>query len=224
MSGANTGDRRWPWSEWRLTRLVGLAALVRHTSNFEGVTWLGRPVWQNLADIWTVQETINELGVDFVIETGTNRGGSAFFIASVFDLLGRGHVVTIDVERLAELTHPRITFLTGSSTDPAIVGEVRRLVEEAAPSQILVLLDSDHSAEHVLRELQLYAEFVPVGGLLLCQDGSTDELPRFRSGRPGPLVALRRFLQEDDRFIVDVQRSRKYLFHHSPSGWLRRAR
>lgn len=224
MSGADTGDKRWPWSEWRLTRLAGLAALVRHTSNFEQVTWLGRPVWQNLADIWTVQETINELGVDFVIETGTNRGGSAFFMASVFDLLGRGHVVTVDVERLVEFTHPRIDFLTGSSTDPAIVAEVRRLVDQASPSQILVLLDSDHSADHVLRELRLYAEFVPVGGLLLCQDGSTDELRRFRSGRPGPLVAIRRFLEEDHRFTVDVDRSRKYLFHHSPSGWLRRTR
>src|SRR5437762_1624382 len=87
--------------------------LVERTDNFSHVTWLGRPIWQNVLDLWVLQETIAEIKPTLLIETGTNRGGSALFFAHLFDLLGRGAVVTIDVERLHDIAHPRITFLIG---------------------------------------------------------------------------------------------------------------
>jgi cephalosporin hydroxylase len=203
---------------------MGLKALIFRTGNFAHTTWLGHPIWQNPLDAWLLQETIVERQVDLVVECGTNRGGSAYYMASLFDLLGRGQVLTVDITRLTDLEHDRIEFLVGSSVDPAVVEQVRRRVDELQPSQTLVLLDSDHAGPHVLQELRLYAEFVPVGGYILVQDGCIDELRFMSHDRPGPLWAIRRFLEEDDRFEVDEERTRRYVLSHSPSGWLRRVR
>lgn len=212
------------WIDTHGVRLLGLSALLRQTENFAHARWLGRPIWQNLADIWTIQELIVDRNVALVVECGTNRGGSAFFMASVFDLLGQGRVVTVDVVNLVEFSHPRIEFLHGSSTDPDIVEAIRERVASTLPGEVLVVLDSDHSAHHVLDELRTYASLIPVGGYIVVQDGFLDELPGYRPLTPGPLVAIRHFLSEDNRFEVDKQRSSKYLFHSSPSGCLRRIR
>ncbi len=212
------------WMEDTVIRRAALTALIRRTSNFDRVTWLGRPIWQNVTDAWLIQEAIVHDEVDFVIECGTNRGGSAFYMASIFDLLGRGSVLTIDVEKLADFEHPRIEFLIGSSTDPTIVSTVRDRVVHAQPKHVLVVLDSDHSQAHVEREMRLYAEFLKVGEYMHVQDGCTDELAMFRHARPGPLRAVERFVARDDRFVVDEERSRRYLVSHSPKGWLRRVR
>lgn len=218
------GDRVYSWLDQRVIRRWGLAALVRHTSDFSNVSWLGRPIRQNLADLWTVQELITDRDVDLVIECGTYHGGSALFMASVFDLLGRGHVVTIDIKNDGVEPHPRIDYLYGSSTSSEIVEVVRAKVRNHQPRELLVVLDSSHAASHVLDELRTYADLVPVGGYLIVQDGLIDVLPMFWEQRPGPLAAIRTFLAEDDRFEIDEERSGKFLFHHSPSGCLRRLR
>jgi cephalosporin hydroxylase len=161
-------------------------------------------------------------GVDLVVECGTNRGGSALYMASIFDLLGRGHVITIDVAPLSEVDHPRVQKIIGSSTDESVYSKVKTKISELGASKVMVLLDSDHAGPHVLQELEMYAELVPVGGYLLVQDGCIDELRIMRRDRPGPLWAVRRFVQEDPRFVVDHERSDRFLFSHSPQGWLRR--
>jgi cephalosporin hydroxylase len=199
-----------------------MSTIVRQTDNFGDVTWLGRPVWQNIADIWNLQEGIVARNVDLVVECGTNRGGSSYFMGSLFDLLGRGHVITIDVERLFEALHPRVEFHQGSSVALEIVELVHRRAAELAPHEILVLLDSDHRAGHVLAELRAYADLVPEGGYMLVQDGLIDELRKFRRDQPGPLAAIRQFLDEDRRFVIDRARSERFFTNHSPSGWLRR--
>jgi cephalosporin hydroxylase len=203
---------------------MALTGMVWRTTNFSNTTWLGHPIWQNPLDAWTLQEAISANDVDLVIECGTNRGGSALYMANLFDLLGRGHVVTIDITSLHELSHPRIDFLIGSDVEDEVVEVVRRKVEELRPKQTLVLLDSDHTGQHVLKQLHTYAEFVPVGGYMYVQDGCIDEIPAMRADRPGPLWATRKFLEADSRFEIDTQRSDQYLLSHSPSGWLRRVR
>lgn len=213
--------RRW---ELRIVRRLALRALVGRTGNFSDVRWLGRPVWQNVADVWALQEAIVEEGVDLVIETGTNRGGSAWFFATLFDLRGRGSVISVDVADLVDFTHERIEFLRGSSTEEAVLSWIRGRIEELRPDRILVVLDSDHAEAHVLAELRAYAGIVRPGETIVVQDGVIDELRIFRDSRPGPLAAIARFLAEDDRFEVDRARSERLLFNHSPSGWLRRVR
>jgi cephalosporin hydroxylase len=195
--------------------------LILKTNNFGTVTWLGHPIWQNVLDLWTIQETIAEIRPELLIETGTNRGGSALFFAHLFDLMGSGRVLTIDVTRMHNLSHPRVTFLTGSSVAPDTIRQVEEAVRSAT-GPILVILDSDHSAGHVAKELDNYARFVTPGSYLLVQDGVIDVLPAFEIERPGPLPAIRAFLSHHPEFEADLAKSERFLITHHPMGWLRR--
>lgn len=195
--------------------------LIRKTDNFGSVTWLGHPIWQNVLDLWTIQETISEVRPHLLIECGTNRGGSSLFFAHLFDLMGAGQVVTVDVERLHNLSHPRITYLIGSSTSPEIVAQVRAKAD-ACTGPVMVILDSDHSQHHVRRELECYTSMVTPGSYCLVQDGVIDALSIFQGGRPGPLQAIEDFLESTDMFELDLARSQRFLITHHPKGWLRR--
>jgi cephalosporin hydroxylase len=195
--------------------------LISHTRNFSHVKWLGHPIWQNVLDLWTIQETISEIRPALLVETGTNRGGSALFFAHLFDLMGQGRVVTVDVMKLHELSHPRVRFLIGSSTSDEVVREVR--AEAAAASgPVMVILDSDHAAAHVAQELELYSPLVTPGSYLLVQDGVIDVIDAFRKIRPGPLAAIEAFLPRHAEFELDAARCERFLISHHPKGWLRR--
>jgi cephalosporin hydroxylase len=195
--------------------------LVAKTGNFAHTTWVGQPIWQNVLDLWTIQETISEIRPALLIETGTNRGGSALFYAHLMDLLGTGKIVTIDILKLHELEHPRVEFLIGSSTDEAIVERVRAAAAEA-DGPVMVILDGNHDRDHVAKELELYAPLVTPGSLLLSQDGVIDELAMFADSRPGPLPANRDFLARHPEFEHDEERNERFLLTHHPLGWLRR--
>lgn len=196
--------------------------LAIHTYNFGSVTWLGNPIWQNVLDLWALQEAIAEIRPAVLLETGTNRGGSALFFAHLFDLMGYGRVVTVDVERMHSLEHPRIRFLIGSSVDDEVVGAMRDAAV-AADGPVLVVLDSAHDEEHVSAELRHYAPLVTPGSLILVQDGVIDTLPLFEEFRPGPLPAIRSVLSEHPEFEVAQRWDRRFLISYHPSGWLRRS-
>jgi len=195
--------------------------LVLRTNNFGNVTWLGHPIWQNVLDLWTIQETIAEIKPALLIECGTNRGGSALFFANLFDLLGNGRVVSVDIEKLHDLTHPRATFLIGSSVSDDVVARMRQQAASAG-GPVLVILDSDHSAAHVLKEMELYGPLVTPGSFMLVQDGVIDVLPDFRASAPGPLVAIREFMKHHPEFEIDHERCERFCITHHPEGWLRR--
>ena len=195
--------------------------LIRTTNNFDNVTWLGHPIWQNVLDLWSFQEAIAEIRPAVLLETGTNRGGSALFYANLFDLLGHGRVVTVDIERMHSLEHPRVDFLIGGSVDEPIL-EKMRAAATTADGPVMVVLDSDHSAEHVLAELRAYGPLVTPGSLMLVQDGVIDTLPMYEGFRPGPLAAIETYLGETSDFEVDPRLDRRFLVTHHPSGWLRR--
>jgi cephalosporin hydroxylase len=198
-----------------------MTELVARTDNFADVTWLGEPIWQNVLDLWAIQEAISELRPQIIVETGTNRAGSAMFYAHLLDLLGSGRVVTVDVERLHERSHPRIEFLIGSSLDADVVRRVTELCG-ATEGPVMVILDSDHSRDHVAAELEIYAGFVSSGSLMLVQDGVIDELPVFAADRPGPLPAIHEFLHRHPEFKVDERLNHRFVVSHHPDGWLRR--
>lgn len=195
--------------------------LIEKTDDFADVTWLGRPVWQSVLDLWTIQELISELRPALLIETGTNRGGSALFYAHLFDLLGQGRVLTVDVERMHDLTHPRIEFVIASSTDGAFVERARAAAAEA-DGPVMVILDSDHSEGHVTGELDALAPLVTPGSLLLVQDGIIDRTVIFRNTRPGPLPAIERFLEHHPEFVSERAPAERFLITQHPKGWLRR--
>ena len=158
-----------------------LTGLVWRTQNFADVTWLGHPIWQNPLDAWGVQEAIVADGVDLVVECGTNRGGSALYMASIFDLLGRGQSITVEVEAAYE-PHPSESRVPDWFVDrPCNRDKGRGRVAELDVQQVMLLLDSDHTGPHVFRELHAVADLVRVGGYLLVQDGCVDELRVMRA-------------------------------------------
>ncbi len=214
-------------ASFRIGRKLDRAAISRahdvfYASNvWTQATWLGSQALKNPLDLWIYQEIMAETRPDIVIETGTYRGGSAHFLASVCDLLGSGEVVSIDIEPLRDdyPQHPRITYLAGrSSTDPDVLAEVR---ERVSARRTMIVLDSDHSQAHVDAELEAYAPLVPVGCYLIVEDSN---IGRIREDlMPGPLQSIERFLAGTTDFEVDPERE-KFLLTFNPSGYLKRVR
>ena len=195
--------------------------LIHRTGNFAKTTWLGVPIWQNVLDLWTIQETISEIRPALLIETGTHRGGSALFYAHLMDELDQGRVMTIDIVDLHERDHPRVEFVHGSSTDPSVAERARAACEQA-DGPVMVILDGNHSRDHVAAELEIYAPLVTPGSVLLSQDGIIDELWIFKGDRPGPLGANRDFLAHHPEFEHDRERNERFGLTHHPLGWMRR--
>jgi cephalosporin hydroxylase len=197
------------------------SALIRKTDNYSNILWLGKPIWQPILDLWTLQETIFEVKPELLIECGTYKGGSSYFFAQLFDLMGHGRVITVDIEKLHDLSHPRVTYLIGDCASQDIVRQIRAEAERVTGS-VMVVLDSDHSQSHVMKELEAYQGVVTRGSYLHVQDGVIDILPLFARQRPGPLRAVEQFLNNHAEFEVDQERSERFLITHHPKGWLRR--
>jgi cephalosporin hydroxylase len=187
--------------------------------------WLGVPTLQHPFDAWVTQEIICEVRPDLIIECGTYFGGSSIMWAMLLEQINpAGRVVTIDIE--AHLVHAkavpifaqRVDALSGSTVDPAILADVR---DRAAGKRTLVILDSDHSKDHVAAELDAYAPLVTPGSYLIVQDGVVNGHPVEPGYGPGPFEAVAEFLERDDRFEIDANRERM-LFTFNPNGFLRR--
>lgn len=198
--------------------------------------WLGLPIIQMPADVMATQEVIWNSKPDIIVETGIARGGSMVFLASMMQLLGRGTVIGVDIDirahnRAAIEAHPlahRIKMIEGGSTDPDTLEQVRDLIDEDA--KVMVILDSNHSREHVLAELRAYASMVTKGQFLVVADTllgriRADQTPTKRSAvwEPGnePLAALNEYLSETDRFELDAAVNGKLVVSSSPGGYLR---
>ena len=182
--------------------------------------WRGHPVLKCPLDLWVYQEILVETTPDLIVETGTFGGGSAYFLANICDLLDHGEVVTIDIDRQRGLPdHPRISYVTGSS----VADDVLAVVAERAKAaeRVMAILDSDHSRDHVLRELELYGPLVTPGCYLVVEDTNVNGHPVVSDHGPGPMEALGDFLQTTHDFEVDQARER-LLLTFNPSGYLRR--
>jgi cephalosporin hydroxylase len=182
--------------------------------------WLGVPTLKYPTDLWVYQELVSELRPDLIVETGSWRGGSALYLATVCDSVGCGQVVSIDVAPQLPLPeHPRITFLRMSSTDPAALERVR--AEHSVDGHVMVVLDSDHARDHVLAELRLWSRLVTSGSYLIVEDTNLNGNPVAPAWGPGPAEALRAFLAESHDFVADPMRER-HMLTANPGGFLRR--
>jgi cephalosporin hydroxylase len=181
--------------------------------------WLGVPLQKCPLDLWVYQELLTEVQPELVVETGTYAGGTALYLASCLDMIGKGRVITIDIlEREGRPDHERIEYITGSSTDSAVVERIR--VEARGMSPVMVILDSDHSREHVLDELRAYAPVVTPGSYLVVEDTNINGRPVERMSGPGPHEAVEAFLREDRSFTRDPTRE-KFFLTFNPGGFLR---
>lgn len=188
--------------------------------------WLGVKTLQNPNDVWIIQEIIAEVKPDFVIETGTLRGGSAALWAMILEQVNpAGRVITVDIkniraENLPPIAAEKVDFLIGSSTDPELVAGIAQRVRG---KRVVVILDSAHHKSHVLAELRAYAPMVPRGSYIIVQDSNVNGHPALPDFGPGPFEAIEEFLAENEEFKVDKRRER-LLFTMHPNGYLRRVR
>ena len=215
-------------------RAYDLSMPYRYSYNW---SWLGRPAIQYPQDLMAMQEIIWRTKPEVIVETGIAHGGSLVFSASMLALLGgEREAIGIDIDirphnRAAIEAHPlaaRIAMFEGSSADPALAA---RVLERVAGRPAMVVLDSNHTADHVSRELALYAPLVRAGYYLIVFDTSIElvDPALLDSNRPwgpgnSPMTAVDAFLQREPRFVVDEEYDNKLLFTVAPRGYLRAVR
>lgn len=202
-------------------------------------TWLGRPIIQHPEDLVRLQEVIYNLKPDVIVETGVAHGGSLIFYAGLMQNIGKGKVVGVDIEirphnRTAIESHPLsnyISLIEGDSASNKIVEEVGTFINEG--DTVLVILDSNHSYEHVLKELNAYHNLVTKGSYIIATDGIMKYVYDTPLGDPSwiednPVTAVTEFLQDNTDFVLEEP---KWLFNESrlnkiitgwPYAWLKK--
>lgn len=205
-------------------------------------SWLGRPIIQSPQDIMALQEIIWDVKPDMIIETGIAHGGSLILSASILTLLEacgeieNGQVLGIDIDirehnKKAIENHPmskKITMFEGSSIDENMIERVKKFAKQG--KRILVCLDSNHTHEHVLAELEAYSSLVSIGSYCIVFDTLVEDMPtEFSKDRPwdkgnSPKTAVREFLKENDSFEIDKTIENKILVTVAPDGYLKRVK
>lgn len=231
----------------RAASFFTIANQLKYSYHFE---WLGRPIIQYPQDIVAVQELIWKVKPDLIIETGIAHGGSLVLSASMLAMLDycetldhgltldpvapRRRVIGIDVDirehnRTAIEAHPMaryIHMIEGSAVDSSIVHQVRMIAEEY--NSVMVFLDSNHTHDHVIAELEAYAPCVTLGSYCVVFDTVIDDLPQSmfpdRPWGPGnnPKTAVHEYLKSHPEFEIDKQIDYKLLISVAPDGYLRR--
>lgn len=211
---------------------VWIREIARHRYAYN-FTWLGRPIIQFPQDMVAIQEIVWRTQPDLIVETGVAHGGSLIHSASLLHLLGgNGRVVGVDIDirphnRVEIERHPlagRIDLVQGSSVTLETIEEVRRLAN--GRKRIMVILDSNHTHEHVLAELELYSPLVSKGNYLVVMDTIIEDMPAGSfPGRPwdkgnNPKTAVNRFLKTNSRFRIDRDMEAKLLITVAPDGYL----
>ncbi|MGP6460879.1 cephalosporin hydroxylase family protein [Pseudomonas parakoreensis] len=208
------------------------SARHKYTYHF---SWMGRPIIQLPQDMMAMQELIWRIKPDLVIECGIAHGGSIIYYASLLELQGHGEVLGIDRDirahnREAIESHPmikRISMIEGSSLDPAVVEQVR---QAATGKKVIVVLDSNHTHEHVLEELRFYAPLVSLDSYCVVMDTVVEDMPADafpdRPWGPGdnPKTAVWAYLKENADFEIDQHMQDKLLITVAADGYLRRVR
>ncbi|MEO8087101.1 MAG: cephalosporin hydroxylase family protein [Bacteroidota bacterium] len=197
--------------------------------------WMGRPIIQFPQDIVAMQEIIWKIKPDLIFETGIAHGGSLIFSASMLELIGGdGQVLGVDIDirdhnRMEIEKHSmmkRITMIQGSSIDKEVANQVYDFARNK--KNILVILDSNHTGDHVEKELELYAELVSLNSYLLVYDTIVEDMPPdFVVDRPwgvgnNPKTAVHKFLQQNKNFIIDREIQDKLQITVAPDGYLKR--
>jgi cephalosporin hydroxylase len=220
----------------RAQEFIEASLQPQYSYNF---SWLGRPIIQYPQDMVAMQEIIWNVKPDLIIETGIAHGGSLIFYAAMLELVaacggGEGEVLGIDIEirfhnRKAIEAHPmykRIKMLEGSSIDPDNILDIASRAR--GKKRILVCLDSNHTHNHVLAELNAFAPLVTVGSYCVVFDTVVEDMPKALSGdRPwgpgnNPKTAVFEYLKDHSEFEIDHSIHNKLLITVAPDGYLKR--
>jgi len=193
---------------------------------WEKTSWLGIPMWKLPFDAFIIQELIFKFNPDYIIETGTNFGGSTLFYASILELLGHGCVITVDIDNKMQYNNPiakklldkRVISFIGSSTSPEVFQQVEKL---AQGKRNIALLDSWHSKRHVLQEMKLYSKLLTIGSHMIVEDTHVSGHPIDWEWGEGPFEAVQEFLDIHHCFKVDPK-CEKLEMTFNPGGYLKK--
>ncbi len=212
-----------------ITNLFHRLFYYSYEQTWRNTTWMDTQIFKCPFDLRVYQEIISELKPDLIIECGTATGGSGLYLAQICELLGSGKVVTIDIGTSGERyiqpgykfrpEHPRVQYLTGSSTSTKIFEQVKSLAKQV--STVLVILDSSHAYDHVLEELRLYQEIVTNGSYMIVEDSNRNGQPVEPTRGAGSMEAIDQFLAETTQFVSDRKRE-KYFLTFNPKGYLKK--
>ena len=186
------------------------------------LSWMGHEMFKCPLDLWIYQEMIVRDKPDLIIEVGTYKGGSALVLAHICDLVGSGRIITIDPDASHDAIrpqHPRIEYVRGSSTDPAIFAKVKKAAEGC--SNVLVILDGDHRCPQVLEELRMYHPLISMNGFIIVEDTNINGHPTYPDFGPGPWEAVDAFMAENKQFVPD-RTCERFMLTMNPRGYLRR--
>lgn len=212
------GDRKYDITMSDITRMFHMC--YYNTRIWENTFWHGHQILKCPMDMWIYQEMLWKIKPDYIIETGTFKGGSALYYAHLFDLQGKGEVITIDInERPNQPVHPRIHYISGSSADPEIYTRVKDMIGE--DKTVIVILDSDHSRNHVFKEMNLWHSMVSPDSYMIVEDSNVNGYPVRPDFGPGPMEAINDFLQANDSFVIDAAME-KFLMTQNPRGYLKK--
>jgi cephalosporin hydroxylase len=198
------------------------------TSVQHRTTWMGVKCLKSVSDMWNYQEILSELKPSLVIEFGTRYGGSAVFFASVMRQTGRPFkVLSVDISHKlldpAAQRDPDILFVESSSTAPVIAEQIQRLKAQF-PGKIFAILDSDHSMNHVLAEMELLRPLLSAGDYLVVEDSNVNGHPVLPGWGPGPYEAIEAYEREfPNDYTHDVARENKFGWTFAPNGFLIRS-
>ena len=187
--------------------------------------WMGKKVVKCPLDLWIYQEIFFNIKPDFIIETGTRDGGSALFFANLCDVIGKGHVISVDIHNEEGIPqHERINYIIGNSVDAKIIQNIQKIIEnnkKTTKPSIIVILDSDHTKDHVLAEMNAYNDLVSKGSYLIVEDTNLNGNPIEPHYGEGPMEAVKEFLSTNKNFIVDNDREKLFLTMN-PHGYLKK--
>jgi cephalosporin hydroxylase len=206
---------------------------------YHSFSWFGLPILQLPEDLLRVQEVIFDLKPELIVETGVFQGGSLLFYASMLELIGKGKVIGIDLQIPAFVrqnieSHPlahRISLIEGSSVDEKVVSQVKAAADGVSP--VMVMLDSDHTRNHVTAELESYAPLVTPGSWIIAADGYMKDIwdvpravPEWRDDNP--YEAAKEFAERHPEFRwappkwVYTEGKLTENVTYFPGGWLQR--
>ena len=181
--------------------------------------WRGYKLLKCPMDLWIYQELITKIKPSLIIETGTCFGGSALFLADMLDLNSRGRVITVDIKVPKNPPkHKRLNYILGSSVADLTIEKVKQFLPRGGP--VMVILDSNHRMDHVLKEMELYGPLVTKDSYMIVEDTSINRLVREEHG-PGPGEAVDEFLSGDTGFVVDYD-CEKFYMTFNPGGYLKK--
>ena len=196
-----------------------------HKQTYDNTYWMGIKSMKCPLDLWIYQEILFKTKPDIIIETGTNEGGTTLFLANICDIMDNGEIITIDISSSNDKPeHKRIHYIQGDTTSKKTITKIQQLVDKLnnnSDTKIMVILDDEHSENHVFQEMEIYGKFVTLGNYLIVEDTSMGGHPVWPELESGPMEAVERYMKVHHDFEIDSAQE-KFLLTFNPKGYLKK--